>query len=186
MRIELLALVLGGLLAQAGVVTAAAPSASGSIVINGKTVMLTQGRAWKSGESMGVPMLDIMLAEKSLAGLNWWKGTDNFAEGQRGVVLRLKPNNSPTDKRDQATFHYLFDEDYQVSLYAGDFRQWNEAALTKDDVAISDLSVTKGVVSGKLAWKGKLDNPYEETQNITAWTATFSLPLEEVGPMPAN
>ncbi|MEO8012304.1 MAG: hypothetical protein ABI650_11715 [Dokdonella sp.] len=176
-------LVLGGLM-TCGI--AATPQASGSIVINGETFALSHGRAWQTGHVMGMPTLDIMLAEKPLANVAWWTGSENFAGGRHGVVLRFKPAFGPDEKPEQTVYRYVIAEDYEVNVFAGGFGNWSERALTKDRIAISEFSVSEGVVSGKLKWNGTLEDMFNPENNITSWSATFALPLEEVGTMPGK
>jgi hypothetical protein len=45
---------------------------------------------------------------------------------------------------------------------------------------VQEITVSKGWVHGKLEWKGTLPNPFEEKEVLTAFSATFELPLEEL------
>ena len=164
---------------------AATPEAAGTLTINGNTIKLPHGRAWQSGVAMGIPLVSVILAEKPLAGLDWWKGDSNFAEGQRGAALRIDPSPDPANDRDKPPFRYRVSEDYEIQLHAADFRGWNAATLTKD-IQVQEITVKDGWVRRKLEWKGTLANPFDEAQTITAFSASFHLPMEEVGPMPTE
>jgi hypothetical protein len=164
---------------------AASPEASGAVVINGKTFSLQHGRAWRNGESMGVPGLSVILAEKPLAGLDWWKGDGNFGEGQRGVALRIDPSADPKNERGKEPYRYAVAEDYEIQLHAGDYRGWNAATLTAA-MPVEEITIAGGWVRGRIEWKGELPNPFDSEQILTAYSATFHLPLEEIGPQPAN
>lgn len=180
----ILGLAMGCLIA--GTSVAAAPQGSGSVTVNGKKFELTHGIAWKAGHMMGIPTIQIMLAEKSLDDLNWWASDESFRQGTFGVALILKPVVVPEDKPGQATYHYIFDADYNINLRAPDYGDWQEQALSKEAVRIKNLSVTNGVVNGSLEWSGSVSNPYVPEQTVTAWSATFNLPLKDVGPMPKH
>src|SRR5262245_12092572 len=158
---------------------AASPQASGSVTVNGKTLKLTHGRAWRNGAVMGVPLVSIILGEQALADLDWMKGDSNFSEGQRGVALRIDPSPDPANTSGKEPYRYAIDEDYEVQLHSGDYRGWNAASLTAD-LQMEEITVGKGWVHGKLEWKGKLPNPFEDTQVLEAFSATFDLPLEEL------
>jgi hypothetical protein len=166
------------LLSTAG--DAATPQASGSVTINGKTVTLSHGRAWRNGEAMGVPIVSVILAEKPLAGLDWSNGDGNFNAGQRGVALRIDPSPDPKAQRGQEPYRYFVQEDYEIQLHAGDYRGWNAATLSAM-MQVENITVAGGWVSGTLEWKGSLPNPFSEDQVLTAYSATFRLPLEEIG-----
>ena len=162
---------------------AATPEASGSVTINGQAVTLSHGRAWQNGIAMGIPLVSVILAEKPLADLDWWKGDSNFSEGQRGAALRIDPSPVPENVRDQEPYRYRVQEDYEIKLHAADFRGWNAAPLTAQ-MQLHEITVKDGWVRGKLEWKGTLANPFDEGQTITAFSATFHLPMETMGPMP--
>ena len=164
---------------------AASPEASGTVVVNGKTHSLKHGRAFRNGESMGVPGVSVILAEKPLDGLNWWKGDSNFNEGQRGVALRIDPSADPKNERGKEPFRFQVSEDYEIQLHAGEYRGWNAASL-QAAMQVEEITVAGGWVKGKIEWKGTLPNPFDDQQVLTAYSATFSLPLEEIGPMPAD
>jgi len=158
---------------------AASPQAAGSVTINGKTIALTHGRAWKTGEAMGVPTISVILAEKPLDGLDWSKGDGNFGEGQRGVALRIDPSADPKAERGREPYRYAVQEDYEIQLHAGSYRGWNAATLAAS-MQVEELAVAGGWVTGKLEWTGTLPNPFEESERVTAYSATFKLPLEEL------
>lgn len=164
---------------------AANPEAAGTVVINGKTTNLAHGRAWQNGVAMGIPLVSVILSEKPLTDLDWWKGDSNFGEGQRGAALRIDPSPDPSSERDKPPYRYRVSEDYEIKLHAADFRGWNAATLTKE-IQVQEITVKDGWVRGKVEWKGTLANPFDETQTITAFSATFHLPMEEMGPMPTE
>lgn len=164
---------------------AATPEASGTVVINGKSAKLSHGRAWQNGIAMGIPLVSVILAEKPLADLDWWKGDSNFAEGQRGTALRIDPSPDPSHERDQQPYRYRVAEDYEIQLHAADYRGWNAAPLSAE-IQVQEITVNDGWVRGKLEWKGTLVNPFDAEQTITAFSATFHLPMEAMGPLPAE
>ncbi len=166
------------LLSAAG--DAAAPQASGSVTINGKTTTLSHGRAWRNGEAMGVPIVSVILAEKPLADLDWSQGDGNFGAGRRGVALRIDPSSDPKAERGHEPYRYFVQEDYEIKLHAGDYRGWNAATLSAT-MQVEEMTVSGGWVSGQLEWKGSLPNPFSEDEVLTAYSATFHLPLEELG-----
>lgn len=159
---------------------AASPEAAGSVTINGNTIALTHGRAWKTGEAMGVPTISVVLAEKPLDGLDWSKGDGNFGEGLRGVALRIDPSADPKAERGHEPYRYAVQEDYELQLHAGGYRGWNAATLTATN-QVEEIAVAGGWVTGKIEWKGSLPNPFEESEVLTAYSATFKLPLEALG-----
>lgn len=162
---------------------AASPNASGSVVINGKTITLAHGRAWQNGAIMGVPLVSIILAEKPLDDLDWSNGDSNFSEGQRGVALRIDPTPDVKNERGQEPYRYAIDADYEIQIHAADYRSWYAAALTAA-LELEDITVTDGWVRGKIEWQGSLPNPLDSEQIITAISATFLLPMGEIRPLP--
>ncbi|MEO8671703.1 MAG: hypothetical protein ABI411_10350 [Tahibacter sp.] len=185
MRSVFIGLVLSAFLGQAGTAGAAGASASGSVVINGKTIALTQARAWTDGSIGGRPSsIDVVLAEKPLTGLNWWSSADHYSKGEFGVVLRFKAPLAPGVMPNTPALRFAIAESYNIMVYASDFGGWSETGLDKESINGNDISLTNGVVQGKLDWKGTVANPYDDKQTVTAWSATFSLPLEAVGPIP--
>jgi hypothetical protein len=162
---------------------AAGPKAEAHLVIGGQKVALAHGRAWRNGESMGVPGVSVILAEKPLTGLDWWKGDSNFAEGQRGIALRVDPSEAPGNERGKTPYRYTVSEDYELKLHAEAFGGWSARPLLKD-LEVEDITVSGGRVTGTLRWKGTLANPFDDTQALTGLDATFDLPLEEIGPLP--
>ena len=179
------AAILGFTLLLAVASQAAPPSAAGSVTINGRSTALAHGRAWRNGAMLGVPGVSIILAEKSLAGLDWWQGDSNFSEGQHGVALRIDPTADPDNQKGKEPYRYNLDEDYQIQLHAADYRAWNAASLTKE-LQVSEITIKGDWVHGKLEWKGTLPNAFDEAEVLNAFSATFSLPLEEIGPMPGE
>jgi hypothetical protein len=158
---------------------AASPEASGSVTIGDKTITLAHGRAWRNGAVMGVPNISIILGEKPLAGLDWMKGDSNFNEGQRGAALRIDPSAAPDATSGKEPYRYVIDDDYELQLHAGEYRGWNAATLTAA-AQVEEIMVSKGWVHGKIEWKGSLPNPFAEEEVLTAFSATFHLPLEDL------
>lgn len=158
---------------------AASPKASGSVTINGKTLTLAHGRAWRNGAVMGVPNVSVILGEKPLTDLDWMKGDSNFNEGLRGAALRIDPSALPDNTSGKEPYRYKVGEDYEIQLHAGEYRGWNAATLTAA-MQVQEITVSKGWVHGRLEWKGTLANPFEEKEVLTAFSATFDLPLEEL------
>lgn len=163
------------------VTRAADPQASASVTVNGKTVTLAHGRAWLNGGAMGVPNISIILAEKPLAGLDWMNGDGNFNEGQRGVALRIDPTAGPDNTRGKEPYRYTVDNDYEVQLHAGNYRGWNAATLTAA-MDVEEITVADGWVKGRIEWRGSLPNPFSEEEVLTAYSASFHLPLEKLEP----
>ena len=163
---------------------AAGPESTGKVVINGKAAQLAHGRAWQNGIAMGIPLVSVIVAEKPLVDLDWWKGDSNFSEGQRGIALRIDPSPDPGNGREQP-YRYRVAEDYEIKLHAEDFRGWNAAPLTAQ-MQVQELTVKDGRVRGKLEWQGTLANPFDDQQTITEFSASFDLPLETIGPIPAE
>jgi hypothetical protein len=177
-----LRIALAGLLLLAAVAAdAASPEASGTVVINGKSTTLAHGRAWKNGAIMGVPVVSIILAKKALADLDWSNGDSNFSEGQRGIALRIDPSLDPKAVAGKPPYHYKIEDDYEIQLHAREYRGWNAASLTAD-LQVEEITVADGWVRGKLVWKGSLPNLFDDTQILTEFSATFHLPLGEIGP----
>jgi hypothetical protein len=161
------------------------PEASAKVSINGKTTTLAHGRAWRTGESMGVPTVSVVLAEQPLEGLDWWKGDGNFTAGQRGVALRIDPSAAAANLRGREPYRYAIAADYELQLHARGYRSWNAASLTAG-LQVEEISVAGGRVRGRLEWKGSLPNPFDEAEILDGLTAAFDLPLEDPGPLPAE
>jgi hypothetical protein len=106
-------------------------------------------------------------------------------EGQRGVALRIDPSADPKNSRGKEPYRYTVAEDYEIQLHAGDYRGWNAATLSAV-MEVEEITIANGWVRGKIEWKGELPNPFDDTQVLTAYSAAFHLPLEEIGPQPAN
>ena len=159
------------------VARAAGPEATGSVTVNGKTVTLSHGRAWRTGVASGVPTVSIVLAEKPLDGLDWAKGDSSFSEGQRGVALRIDPSADPSNTRDKEPYRYAIAEDYEIQLHSGAYRGWHAASLTAAN-SVEEITVSNGWAQGKVEWKGSLPNPFAEEEVLTAYSASFKLPLE--------
>jgi hypothetical protein len=157
--------------------TASADQTSASMTIDGKTYTLTHSRAWKTGVSMGIPDIEIYFAEKDLAGMNWVEGYKNFENGQRGVALRLAPRS--TDKAGaKEPYHYTLDKDTFVYAIAENCHHWNDAVIDiGDGLKVSEMSVSKNMVSGRVDWHGNFECPMSD-HAVTAWSAQFNIPLE--------
>jgi hypothetical protein len=175
MRIMLLSMILGLLVSASA---AHADQASASITIDGKTVALTHARAWNVGVSMGVPIIEVYFAEKDLAGMNWSEGYKNFEDGRRGVALRLAPSSISKDRKEP--YRYTIDKDSFVYAIAENCHHWNDAVLDiGDGLKVADITVNKNIVSGRVDWRGNDECPMSE-HAVTAWSAQFNLPLEEL------
>jgi hypothetical protein len=163
-----------------------AAQAAASITIDGKSTPLAHARAWHVGIVMGVPDIEVYFAEKDLAGMNWIAGYKNFETGQRGVVLMLHPSSARGEKSGQDSYHYVMDSTSFVSTYAENCGHWNEASLDGAASAkVTEFTLAKGVVTGKVDWQGKAECPGGDPPDIvTAWSASFSLPVEEVEKIP--
>jgi hypothetical protein len=156
-----------------------ATQASASITIDGKTVALTHARAWNVGVSMGSPIIEIYFAEKDLAGMNWVEGYKNFEDGRRGVALKLAPT-STNKAGSKEPYRYTIDKDSFVYAIAENCHHWNDALLDiGDGLKVADITVSKNMVSGRAEWHGNDECPMSD-HAVTAWSAEFSLPLEEL------
>lgn len=73
---------------------AAADPASvvGSVVIDGTTATFGHGRAWKNGAVLGIPKVQIVLAERALTDLDWWSMASELEAGKRGRALVIEPD----------------------------------------------------------------------------------------------
>ena len=158
------------------------PQASGTLVIDGKSHALAHGRAWKNGSVMGVPGVQVMIAESSLADLDWWQQDEQLRAGKGGRVLDLKPGQVPENNAATPPYKYVL-EDYQASVRAADFGG-GDAQTAEPAPQVVDITVTDGWVTGRVEWKGEDTAGWDPEHKLTAYSATFKLPLEEVGEMP--
>jgi len=177
-------LVLASLLISSSTVFAAG-TVTGTATINGKTVTFTQGRAWKTGgkSPMGAVEIKLLIAEKSLDGLDAMALQADVTTGKRGRVFEIQPDSAPNLPVNK----YKIDEDYHLSLWANDFglgegETWQGIPLQKASLVVDDISVADNTVQGTLEWKGEqTQNHMSDTKEdkLTGVKLTFKLPLED-------
>ena len=176
---------LASLLVSSGTVLAGG-TVSGTATINGKTVTFTQGRAWKTGgkSPFGTPEIKLIIAEKSLDGLDAMAIQADSTAGKWGRLFQIDPDTPPPGSPPNT---YKIDEDYHLLLWANDFgmgegETWQGIPLQKASLVVDDIKVADNAVQGTLEWKG------EQTQNhmsdskedkLTGFKLTFKLPLEQ-------
>ena len=180
-------LLLASLLISSGTVLAAG-TVTGTATINGKTVTFTQGRAWKTGgrSPTGVPDIKLLIAEKSLDGIDVLGIQADSTTGKRGRVFEIEPDSTPSTPPNT----YIIDENYHLLLWANDFgmgegQDWQGIPLHKASLVVDDIKVADNTVQGTLEWKGEqIQNHMSDTNEdkLTAFKLTFKLPLEDSRP----
>jgi hypothetical protein len=172
------------LLVSSSTAFAQSASVSGTAVINGKTVTFTQGRAWKTGglSPFGSPEIQLLIAEKSLDGVDALRVQADFTTGKRGRVFEIHPDAMPSSP----PYKYNIAENYHMQLWANDFglgpdQDWQGIPLSKTLVT-DDIKVIDNSVQGTLEWKGEQTQNHMSDANedkLTAYKLTFKLPLED-------
>jgi hypothetical protein len=180
LRIPLLGAALAALL---GACTAAAPTATGSLVIDGKTFNFSHGRAWRNGEMLGVPGVEVTLADAPLQGLDWWKQQEAIEGGQHGRVLIIKPSQVIAEGERKEPYRYVIEEGYRVSVSAPEFGNRRTTTMSEPP-KVTNITMKDGWVEGEVTWAGEQTTGYDPVQKLSAYTARFRLPLDEIGDMP--
>ena len=131
---------------------------------------------------MGVPIVQVFVAESSLAGLQWSKQDEQLRAGISGRTLRFDPSPLPRDNAAAQRFHYDMLHDHQATVRAPDFGN-GDARSASPAPQVVEISVEDGWVSGRVEWSGT--NAAGHPQHVlTAYSATFRLPLEAVDTSP--
>lgn len=164
------------------------PTSQATLTIDGKTYTLPHARAWTWGDFNGIPSIQkVVFAEKPLDGVDYWNSGNAFDDGEYGVVLSFRP--SIPFRADPANFQ--FDLPDSLELYGIGFKTGNSSIIDAEGATATNYTFKKGVLTGKLAWKGEITGGYYNDDEgewkepvLSAWTLEFSLKPEPAGEQP--
>jgi len=165
----------------------AKPRAAATLTIDGQTYTLAHARAWKNGQTMNiVSNIDLVFAEAPLASVEWASSNTAYASGTHGRVLRIALSQSAEDFRRSLDkgppYRFRLDEGYSVSVAVPEHDD-GELRRLEPSIPGADITADNDWLRGELSWSGSLTLTDDGTERtLTAITATFSLPLEDVQP----